>query len=208
MRSDRVADSHPLLRRIGHVLRLPVDIVWALLAACPGVVGTVLRRRYFSRRFRSAGVGLVIGTGFECSGLDNAVTGDAVVFSAQCSLHAANGKVLIGNRVAFGRNTSVDACDGGEIRIGDDVIIAQNVVIRAADHRFESVAMPILAQGHNGGRIVIGNDVWIGANCVVTRNVVIGDHAVVGAGAVVTRDVPPYAVVGGVPARMIRQRDH
>ncbi len=189
-------------------MRLPFDIAQALLAVWPGVSGTVLRRLYFGRRFRSAGASLVVGTGFECSGLDNAVTGDAVVFSTQCSLHAANGAVGIGNRVAFGRNTSVDACDGGDIRIGDDVIIAQNVVIRAADHRFESTGTPILAQGHNGGRIVIGNDVWIGANCVITRNVTIGDHAVVGAGAVVTRDVPPYAVVGGVPASIIRLRDH
>jgi acetyltransferase-like isoleucine patch superfamily enzyme len=53
---------------------------------------------------------------------------------------------------------------------------------------------------------VIGNDVWIGARATITRDVTIGDGAVVGAGAVVTRNVPPYAVVGGVPARFIRQR--
>lgn len=154
----------------------------------------MLRRLYFGRRFRSAGAGLVVGAGLSAAAWT--MRSQATQWClTQCSLHAANGAVEIGNRVAFGRNTSVDACDGGDIRIGDDVIIAQNVVIRAADHRFESTGMPILAQGHNGGRVVIGNDVWIGANCESPRTVTIGDHAVVGAGAVVTRDVPPYAVV-------------
>lgn len=57
-----------------------------------------------------------------------------------------------------------------------------------------------------GGRIVIGNDVWLGANVVVVANVSIGDHAIVGAGAVVTRDVEPWTIVGGVPARPIGKR--
>lgn len=53
---------------------------------------------------------------------------------------------------------------------------------------------------------VIGNDVWIGANAIVMRGIVIGDGAVIGAGAVVTKDVPPYAIVAGVPARILRYR--
>lgn len=56
------------------------------------------------------------------------------------------------------------------------------------------------------GDIVIGNDVWIGANCTILDNVRIGDGAVVAAGAVVTKDVPPYAIVGGNPASVIRHR--
>ncbi|HDZ8876661.1 hypothetical protein J4G66_16215 [Aeromonas dhakensis] len=55
-------------------------------------------------------------------------------------------------------------------------------------------------------KIKIGNDVWIGANAIILPGVTIGDGAVVGAGAVVTRDVPDYAIVVGVPAKVIRQR--
>ncbi|MFT2213923.1 CatB-related O-acetyltransferase [Rhizobium giardinii] len=56
------------------------------------------------------------------------------------------------------------------------------------------------------GKTYIGNDVWIGTNAVITMGVRVGDGAVIGAGAIVTRDVPPYAIVGGVPARIIRYR--
>ena len=58
----------------------------------------------------------------------------------------------------------------------------------------------------NRGDIVVGNDVWIGYEAVVLSGVTIGDGAIIGARAVVTRDVPPYAIVGGVPARLIRKR--
>lgn len=58
----------------------------------------------------------------------------------------------------------------------------------------------------NKGDIALGNDVWIGYEAVILAGVTIGDGAIIGARAVVTRDVPPYAIVGGVPARLIRRR--
>ena len=60
--------------------------------------------------------------------------------------------------------------------------------------------------GTTGGGIIVGNDVWIGYETVLLSGVMIGDGAVIGTRAEVTRDVPPYSIVGGVPARVIRQR--
>ena len=79
-------------------------------------------------------------------------------------------------------------------------------VLRAANHCFDSLEKPIMLQGHLYGEIVIEDDVWIAANCTITPGTRIGHGAVVGAGAVVTRDVEPYAIVGGVPARVIGSR--
>ena len=61
-------------------------------------------------------------------------------------------------------------------------------------------------QGHPGGTIIIENDVWMGANTTITRNVKIGSHSIVGAVAVVTKDVDPYSIVGGVPSKLIKYR--
>ncbi len=92
------------------------------------------------------------------------------------------------------------------IKIGDNVLIGPNVVIRAADHNFDNIDIPINMQGHRSGRIIIEDNVWIGANVTIIRDVTIGTGSVIGAGAVVTKDVPPYSIAAGVPARVIKSR--
>jgi galactoside O-acetyltransferase len=98
------------------------------------------------------------------------------------------------------------SADGGSIVVCFQTAIGPGTVVRASNHKFDDRNVPIMDQGHIPGRIVIEDDVWIGANCVITPDVVIGHGAVVGAGAVVTKDVPPFAVVGGVPAKVIGWR--
>jgi acetyltransferase-like isoleucine patch superfamily enzyme len=74
------------------------------------------------------------------------------------------------------------------------------VVINSGDHNYSDLTQPIGSQGYKPGPIMIGNDVWLGAHCVILRNVKVGDGAVVAAGAVVINDVPPRTLVAGVPA--------
>lgn len=93
----------------------------------------------------------------------------------------------------------------GEIYIGNNVQIGPQTVIWARDHEFKAGAL-IREQGHNSQSVVIGNDAWIGAHCTILKGVVIGDGAVVAAGSVVTKDVPPMTVVGGVPAKILKER--
>ncbi|RSK42567.1 acyltransferase, partial [Hymenobacter rigui] len=95
----------------------------------------------------------------------------------------------------------------GPVRIGHHVILAQHVVLSGLNHGYQDPTRPIREQPCSAAEIVVEDEVWIGANAVVTAGVRIGRHAVVAAGAVVTRDVPAYAVVGGNPARVLRQLD-
>lgn len=92
----------------------------------------------------------------------------------------------------------------GGISIGDRVYLATMVQLLAVDHVFEDPRRPFVDQGITAEGIVIEDDVWIGAGAVVTDGVRIGRGAVVAAGAVVTSDVAPHTVVGGVPARPLR----
>lgn len=91
--------------------------------------------------------------------------------------------------------------------IGDYVLIAQRVAILSVTHVMDRRDIYIKLQGSTASRaVIIENGAWIGRNVVVMPGIRIGEGAVVGAGAVVTKDVPPYAIVGGVPARLIRYR--
>ncbi|MDK2850003.1 MAG: hypothetical protein PWR32_670 [Candidatus Woesearchaeota archaeon] len=106
-------------------------------------------------------------------------------------------------------------------KIGAFTSIAWNVTIGAPEHKIDLVTTnDILSNSFHGfikkeedplytpsnDKVIVGNDVWIGANVVIKRNVKIGDGAVIGAGAVVTKDIPDYAIAVGVPARVIKYR--
>lgn len=109
-----------------------------------------------------------------------------------------------GRNIHFGKDVFVNACchfqDQGGIFIGDHVLIGHNTVLATIDHDLD----PQSRQNHYAP-IHIGNNVWIGASVVITKGVTIGDNSVIAAGAVVTKDVPANVVVGGVPAKVIKQ---
>lgn len=111
------------------------------------------------------------------------------------------GGIHIGERTLVGIANVVI----GPVRIGNDVIIAQNVVFSGLNHGYEDISQPIRNQKCSASEIVVEDEVWIGANAVITSGVRIGKHAVVAGGSVVTKDVPPYTVVAGNPARILKQ---
>jgi acetyltransferase-like isoleucine patch superfamily enzyme len=113
-----------------------------------------------------------------------------------------------GSKIRIGKccKISEDVFLQGAI-IGDYVMIGPNTAILTKSHQHESTDIPMVKQGETEDRIpVIEDDVWIGRNAIILPGLRIGAGSIVGAGAVVTSDVPPYSVVGGVPARMIRKR--
>jgi acetyltransferase-like isoleucine patch superfamily enzyme len=85
------------------------------------------------------------------------------------------------------------------------VNLAQGITVTALNHNFEDTTKRIDEQGISTKPVVIGDDVWIGANAVILPGVTIGRHVVVAAGAVVTKDVPDYSLVAGVPAKEIKK---
>ena len=97
--------------------------------------------------------------------------------------------------------------ENARLIIKDNVTIAPYCYIAIADHKYKNKDCLIRNQGMKVGRIVIGNDVWIGAYSIVVGSINIGDGAVIGAHSVVKEDVPAYTIVAGVPARIIAKRE-
>lgn len=94
----------------------------------------------------------------------------------------------------------------GSVRIGRGTLLGGFVTVIDGNHRFDDPGRPIREQGGEQRAIDIGEDVWIGTNAVILQGVRIGDGAVIAANATVTKDIPPGAVAGGTPARVLRQR--
>lgn len=109
--------------------------------------------------------------------------------------------ISIGSNVFINFNLTV--LDEGLVTIGDNVFIGPNVSIYTACHPLDAEARNTGAQWSEN--VTIGRDVWIGGGATILPGVTVGDGAVIGAGAVVTRDVAPRTVVGGNPARVIKQ---
>lgn len=112
--------------------------------------------------------------------------------------------------IRIGDNTTVNPfCllyGFGGLDIGNNVMVAAQVIIIAAEHIYDSTEVPMVNQGAEGKGVKIEDDVWVGAGAKVLDGVTIGKGAVIGAGAVVTRSIPPYSVVAGVPAKILRMR--
>ena len=111
-------------------------------------------------------------------------------------------------KVRMGRNCSINpmAYLQGEISLGNDVRIAPKANLIAENHAHQDIFLPITAQGLTAQGISVEDDVWIGAQAIVLDGVHIGAHSIVAAGAVVTKDVPEYTIVGGNPARILKNR--
>lgn len=121
-------------------------------------------------------------------------------------VYIGNGSLIhVGNRSAINSWSRIEAVE--DIYIGDHVNIGPQVIIRTSDHNFARRDQLIQQQGYSSAPVRIGNDVYIGARAAIKMGVTIHDGAVVGTAAVVTRDVPAYAVVAGVPARVLKYRE-
>jgi len=121
--------------------------------------------------------------------------------SVRATADSSPGRVFIGDDVHMEGYCSISAAD--EIRIGNSVLFGANVAVRDHDHGYRVPHMHRLRQPLVTAPVSIGDYVWIGQNAVILKGVTLGDYVVVGANATVTRSFPPWAIIGGVPARQI-----
>jgi acetyltransferase-like isoleucine patch superfamily enzyme len=110
------------------------------------------------------------------------------------------GDVIIGDRSRIGLGCVVI----GPVKIGNDIMFAQNIVVSGLNHGYQDVNTPISLQPVETKQIIIEDNVWIGANAVITAGVIIGKQSIVAAGSVVTKSVPPFTIVGGNPAKILK----
>lgn len=206
----------------------PEELLPYLLKDLPGETGRALRRQWYAPLFAALGDDCAIGAGITFERpraitigpgvrlqdrvhLD-AATGQGIELGERCAIcfgsyltvHGREGSIRIGARSYVGAYSQIFGHRG--VEIGSRVLAAPGLMIVPYQHAFADVTQPIAVQGGRSERVVIEDDVYLGMGVRVLLGVTIGHGAVVGAGAVVTRDVPPYAVVAGVPARQVRSR--
>jgi maltose O-acetyltransferase len=120
----------------------------------------------------------------------------------QGAYFARGQQIEIGDNSGIGVNSWI-----GVATIGKDVMMGAEVMIISQDHLFSDLSKPMNVQGMaESKRVVIEDDVWICARAILLSGVRVGKGAIIAAGAVVTHNVPPYAIVGGNPAKILRYR--
>ena len=117
---------------------------------------------------------------------------------------------VISSKLSIGDNSGVgiDCVCGGELIIGNDVMMGPECVFFSSQHKFDDPDIPMCLQGFAEPKAcVIGDDVWIGRRVMVMPGVHIGNHCIIGAGSIVTKDVPDWAIAAGSPAVVKKYRN-
>ncbi len=185
--------SNPRLKKLLHKMLIPKNDhkprLWVRLFVNPFIhkkgSGSIIRRRNRMDVFPFNEFSL----------------GEKSIIEDFVTINNGVGNVLIGNNSIIGIGSVVI----GPVEIGNNVMLAQNIVVSGLNHGYEDINVPPSKQKEIRKKITISDDVWIGANSVITAGVTIGKHVVIGAGSIVTKDIPDYCVAVGNPARIIKK---
>ena len=129
------------------------------------------------------------------------ILGDYSIIEDFSCINNAVGEIIIGTHTRIGLHNTII----GPVHIGNQVNLAQGVVISGLNHNYKNVELTINEQSVFTSPITINDDVWIGANSVIVAGVTLGKHCIIGGGSIVTKDIPDYSVAIGNPAQVIKQ---
>jgi acetyltransferase-like isoleucine patch superfamily enzyme len=200
---------------LGIVVGLCRGVVRALFFRSHG--GFVLLKRGVilkNTQYLSVGRQFIAEERCEINGLSKRglVFGDRVTVGAFALIRPSNqygGHV--GEGLMVGDNSNIGPFSyigcSGFITIGKNVMMGPRVGLYAENHAFDRTDVPMNQQGVRHEEIHIEDDCWLGANCIVLAGVRIGKGTVVSAGSVVTHDIPPYSIIGGIPAKVTKSRE-
>jgi len=159
--------------------------LYYLVRNMPGKIGFKAREWFVKRQARSCGENLVVWPEVKIRNIDNLELGQSITIGERAMIQAA-----------------------GEVTIGDYTIIGPCAKIWSANHTYKDFSITISEQGYYHKKVVIGKDVWLGANAIILPGAILGDKVVVSAGAVVgAKQYPEGAILLGNPARKVSQRE-
>ena len=160
------------------------QIMFGMIRNIPGDSGFALRKKILSKRFAKVGENVRIHEGIRIR-----------------NIH----KIKLGDNVVLGVDNFIQA--GGGVEIDDYTVLGPGVKIWTQNHSFRDPNKPVRQQGADFKKVVIGKDVWIGANTFIMPGAEIGDGSVISAASVVGgKKIPPYSILAGNPARVIGSR--
>jgi acetyltransferase-like isoleucine patch superfamily enzyme len=179
--------------------------LYARFVAGDGSLDTLMRRVIWRALARRFGHGVHIGSSVGFNHLETFEVGDGVFIGAQTYIQGRfDGKCVIGNHVWIGPQSYFDARD---LIIEDYVGWGPGAKVLGSMHTGLPIDVPIIQTDLEIKPVVVGTWADVGTNAVVLPGVTIGKGSIVGAGAVVTQNVPPFAIVAGIPARFLRWRE-
>ncbi len=208
------------------------ELIMLLASWVPGALGLVLRKLLYPRILGAVGRNVVFGQNVAIrhgekitigdeviiddgavldakGGSNNGITiGDGTIISRGVVLSCKNSDITIGKKCAIGINTLVHALEGSDVVVGDKVLVgAFCYFIGGGGYESESIDIPFKDQGSlSKGGVRVADNVWFGSNVQVLDGVSVGTGAIVGASTVVNKNVIDFAVVGGVPMRVLKSR--
>lgn len=179
--------------------------IFGSYASSEGWLNQIMRRILWRALARSIGSGLTVNTGVGMRHPETFEIGDSVFIGAQSFLQGRfDGRLRIGNHVWIGPQSYFDARD---LTLEDYVGWGPGAKVLGSIHTGRPVDVPIIKTDLDIRPVVVEKWADIGTNATILPGVTVGQGSIVGAGAVVTKDVPRYAVVAGIPAKVIRFRD-